>query len=76
MKLVEINRADAFVVSWITYHGIQERRFHDRKQAEAFAWKKAGKTGGVLSTLDMTPEQLEAEQERRRRAREAWRAAR
>lgn len=60
MKIVEIDfGADgSFEVIWT--QGAQapkSRTFGSRSEAETFANAKAGKTGCVISSLDMSPEQ-------------------
>lgn len=70
MRIVEINKRESdFVVSWT--QGIQpvrEKAFSDRGEAESFANSKVSKRGYILSTLDMTPEQLAAHEARQARA--------
>lgn len=70
MRTVEIDREGAsFRVSW--RQGLQPlktRRFDTRGQAEAFAIQKMGARGCVISTLDMSVEQLSANKARQARA--------
>lgn len=60
MKVVELDKIGG--VFRVTYGGgkTRERFFKHRSDAEAFAQTAAGKRGSVVSTLDMTPEQLRA----------------
>lgn len=60
MKFIYLDRAGEcdFRVSWYTGAKKVERLFDSRDAAESFAVHKMGKTGAIISTLDMTPEQL------------------
>jgi hypothetical protein len=71
MRTVEIDREGEchFRVTWM--QGIQpakSRLFDSRDAAESFAIAKMGARGCVISTLDMTTEQLAAHQARKQRA--------
>lgn len=71
MRTVEIERVGEcdFRVTWI--QGAQAPKsllFDSRDAAESFALAKAGKRGVVVSTLDMTAEQLVANNARKARA--------
>lgn len=74
MKMVQLDWENSSRVRVTWCQGAQplkHRIFDDRPAAEAFAAKKMGKTGYIISTLDMTPEQRAAEEERRARFRAA-----
>lgn len=60
MKMIYLDREgeDAFCVSWHTINGRQSRKLDSRDAAESYAVSKMGKTGCVISTLDMTSKQL------------------
>lgn len=62
MRTVEIDREDeAYIrVTWMAGSIIRIRLFDSRDAAEGFAQNKAGATGCIISTLDMTAEQLAA----------------
>jgi hypothetical protein len=71
MRTVEIDREGEcnFRVTWI--QGAQpakSRLFDSRDAAESFAEKKMGARGCVISTLDMTAEQLAAHKRRQETA--------
>lgn len=68
-KTVEINFSGGqYEVSWATLNGTKRKIFVERHDAERYADEKMGKRGCVVSTLDMTPEQLEALKARQERA--------
>jgi hypothetical protein len=60
MAFVYLDRVDdGFRVAWQSgAQPTKEKTFADRAEAEAFADKKMGARGSIVSTLDMTPEQL------------------
>jgi hypothetical protein len=72
MKIIEIDREGEahFRVTWS--QGIaapRSRLFDSRDAAEAFAMSKMGKRSGtIISTLDMSAEQLAANKARKARA--------
>jgi hypothetical protein len=79
MKTVWIDREGEcdFRVTWCQgAQPIRSRLLDSRDAAEDFARSKAGKTGSIISTLNMTAEQWAAEQARRERARAAIEALR
>lgn len=70
-RTIEINREGEchFRVTWM--QGAQapkSRLFDSRDAAESFANAKMGARGCIISTLDMTPAQLAAEQARKQRS--------
>ncbi|MDE1767240.1 MAG: hypothetical protein KGI27_13360 [Thaumarchaeota archaeon] len=67
MRTVEIDRVGIlFRVTWIQgFQPIKTRDFASREEAEKFAEFKMGKRGCVISSLDMTAEQLGALAQRR-----------
>lgn len=71
MAYVFIDRDGADIVVRVArLAATKEWRFVDRAKAERFAASKLGKRSGMLvSTLDMTAEQLAAHREREARAR-------
>lgn len=71
MAHLQMDREDdgKIAVSWHTINGRKVRRFADRKEAETYAIAKMGKTGSIIDTLDMTPEQLAEQKAREARAR-------
>ena len=73
MKFIYLDRAGEcdFRVSWHTASGKKSRLFDSRDAAEGFAVSKMGKTGAIISTLDMTPEELAAHKARDARFRAA-----
>lgn len=70
MRTVEINRAGVgFRVTWLQgLQPVKARHFDTRSEAEAFAEQKMGARGCVISTLDMSAEQLAAHYARQARA--------
>lgn len=71
MATVYLDRDDdTFLVSWHTLPRLIVRRFELRNVAEAYAVKKMGKTGMIVSTLDLTSEQLAAHEDRQEQFRE------
>lgn len=71
MRTVEVDRdADGFRVTWLQgARSGQVRTFATRVEAEAFALKKMGARGCVISSLDMSAAQLADLEARRARAR-------
>lgn len=72
MKIVEMEWAgeDAIRVTWVQgAQASKSRIFDSRDEAEFFAHGKMGKTGYIISTLDMTAEQLAAHKARQAAAR-------
>lgn len=71
MKTLEIDREGAaFVVSWFTINGTKKRRFDTRTEASTFAIAKMGKTGCIIDSCDLTPEQRSAKEALEARARQ------
>lgn len=71
MKTVWLDRDDngGFRVAWTQgAQPVKHKVFTDRKEAESFAYKKMGRTGCVVSSLDMTADQLADLKARRGRA--------
>lgn len=77
MKTIFLDREgeDAFRVSWHTINGKQSRKLDSRDAAEGYAQSKMGKTGCIISTLDMTAGQLAALRDREERARQMMKVA-
>ena len=70
-RTVEIDRVGEcdFRVTWMSgARPAKSRLFDSRDAAEHFAFSKMGATGCVISTLDMTAEQLAANEARKARA--------
>jgi len=70
MKTIELDKVGGVIRATFYRGGIKERFFKTREEAEAFATKMMGKKGCIISTLDMTPEQLSAHIERQRKAKD------
>ncbi len=65
-------KGDQFAVTRETLSGPRVKMFATRAEAEAYAAANMNRRNGqIISTLDMTPEQLAAHQEREARIRAA-----
>lgn len=73
MRQIDLDWADAtktaVTATRATIDGLKVKTFATRGEAEAFANKVRGLTGCVLSSLDMTDEQLAAKAAREARIR-------
>jgi hypothetical protein len=70
MATIEIDRdGDRFAAVWFTINGKQVRIFDTRSELNAFALKKMGKTGCIIDSCDLNPEQRAAKDAREARAR-------